>query len=257
MARESFWDVAPTTSAVIPGGMRVTLTGVSPETWPKGSCAEHVIAAAARTSLDNHDKQTSAAADARLVRRLYRDRHTSPIEMASATFQIRAPKFVTIQLLRHRTFHVNEESQRYHKVAREYFSPWVHDEYVRSPHPDNKQSSVPVERQGPALSDALRVAETVMEDAFHAYDKLIDCGLARESARYCLPLGTMSTIVVKCDLHNLTNFLRLRLADDAQYETQLVARAMYHLAKQAFPVVLEEFLSHSPRNVDDASIVYE
>lgn len=236
--------------------MNVSLVGVSPESWPIDSCSEHVIAAAARTSLNRHDKTCSVDADRRLVRRLYLDRHTSPIEMASVTFQVRAPKFVTIQMLRHRTFHVNEESQRYHRIPGDLFRPSSHSSLVRTSHPSNRQQSVFIDTPHDDLDALLAKTERHLDESFSLYRQLMDCGLARECARFCLPLATMSTIIVKTDLHNLIHFLRLRLADDAQYEIQLVARAMFHLTKQAFPTVMSAFENETDASLNDTEFEY-
>lgn len=259
-SRRNFWETEPKTTCLCPGDIQVQLVNVSPESWVEGSCAEHIIAAAARTSFNNFDKTPSMTADKLLIRRLYRDRHTSPLEMASVTFQIRAPKFVTIQLLRHRTFHFNEESQRYHQIDKGYFHPSVDPErFIRVPHKDNKQSSQRDESTAADLKLQFEKIEHILDEVFELYDEAIKMGAAKECARFCLPMATWSTIVVSCDLHNLTHFLKLRLASDAQYEIQLVARAMYHLAKQAFPIVLEAFEEYTltpEMSLDDSDFVY-
>lgn len=258
--RTNFWQTEPKTQAICSGNIEVNLVNVSPESWPEGSCAEHIIAAAARTSLNNFEKVPSATADKRLIKRLYKDRHTSPLEMASVTFQIRAPKFVTIQLLRHRTFHFNEESQRYHQVKEGYFHPSDNvEKFIRVPDKQNKQSSTQDKLKSQELQTKFKTIEDKLDEIFKLYDEAIDLGAARECARFCLPMATWSTIVVSCDLHNLTHFLKLRLASDAQYEIQLVARAMYHLAKQAFPIVLEAFQEYTlteEMSLDDSDFTY-
>ena len=223
-----------------PCGIKVKLVNVSPETYPEGFSREHIIAAAARTSFDNFDREKSYDDDVRLIRRLRKDGHTSPFEMASVMFQIKAPKFVTIQLLRHRTMSFNEESQRYHKVKEEFFKPSCDEEFIRLQDSVNKQSSVKGEVSDELLL-TVREAEEAVEIIFELYNRMIELGMARECARFCLPMATFSTIVINVDLHNLMKFLRLRLADDAQYETRLVAQGMLELARRMFPISLEDF----------------
>jgi thymidylate synthase (FAD) len=242
MERTTIWDQLPERTITCPGGISVTLVSAHPESWPKNSISEHIIAAAARTSFNNFDQISSPEKDTALIRRLYKDQHTSPLEMASVTFQIKAPKFVTIQLLRHRSFKFNEESQRYHQVQEGFFHPSSNPElFIRRQDPKNKQSSLQDETLVDAAKEKVEAIEGKLEEIFELYHELCRMGVARECARFCLPMATWSTIVVQADLHNLTKFLRLRLAPDAQFETRLVAQAMYQLARTIFPVVMGAF----------------
>ena len=61
--------------------------------------SEHLIAQAARTSTDLSTQDTRPDQDTSLLDRLVRDRHTSPFEMASITWHVRAPLFVLTQWL--------------------------------------------------------------------------------------------------------------------------------------------------------------
>ena len=238
-----------------PGGITVQMVQTNPESYPQGQCSEHLIAQAARTSFDRFDDEKKPEDDARLIRRLLKDSHTSPFEMPSVTFQIRAPKFVTIQLLRHRTFSFNESSQRYHKVKDEYFHPSSDPErLVRSPDPNNKQSSV-VSEPNPNLMIKVTEAEEMIDRLFKLYGEMIDLGMARECARFCLPMATFSTIVVQMDLHNMMRFLRLRLDKSAQYEIQVVAGAIFHLAKQVFPITMGAFQEVHKYSFDDSGLI--
>src|SRR5882672_11447942 len=51
--------------------------------------------------------------DAKLIRYLYRNRHTTPFEAVTFTFEVCAPIFVFRQWHRHRTWSYNEVSARY------------------------------------------------------------------------------------------------------------------------------------------------
>ena len=66
-------------------------------------------------------------------------------------------------------------------------------------------------------------------------------GLAKEVARFYLPLSTYTEIYVQFDLNNLMKFLHLRCAPDAQYEIQVYANAMRELSEQFFPTCLGIF----------------
>lgn len=247
MERTTIWDRLPERTITSPGGITVTLVSAHPESWPSDSISEHIIAAAARTSFNNFNQVSSPERDTALIRRLYKDQHTSPLEMASVTFQIRAPKFVTIQLLRHRTFKFNEESQRYHQVKEGFFRPSSNPTlFIRRQDSKNKQSSHQDAALVEAVKEKVSEIEEKLDEIFTLYQELCEIGVARECARFCLPMATWSTIIIQTDLHNLTKFLRLRLAPDAQYETRLVAQSIYQLTRPIFPVVMGSFAESLP-----------
>lgn len=74
-------------------------------------------------------------------------------------------------------------------------------------------------------------------------------------------MATWSSITVQCDLNNLTKFLKLRLEKHAQYEIQLIARAMYMLAGQVFPATMgvfsETMLDSTIMSLDATGFQYE
>jgi len=243
--RRVLWDTLPFTKVDIPGGFSVELVHACPEIYSEGQSPDSIVAAAARTSFNNYKQINDEKSDARLIDYLLRNRHTSPFEMATLTFLIKAPKFVTIQLLRHRTFRFNEESQRYHQITEGFFHPSSDPKhFIRAQHKENKQSSTIDENISAKLVDKFTKIENKLDEIFDLYNEVIDMGAARECARFCLPMSTWSHIVVQCDMNNLTKFLTLRLANDAQYEIRLIAQAMYILAQKVFPIIITSFDRH-------------
>lgn len=242
MAQTTLWQRTAFTRVDLPGGFSVQLVHACPETWPEDKTADYIVAASARASFGKYTMTKTQEDDARLVRRLYVDGHTSPFEMATLTFLIKAPKYVTIQLLRHRTFRFNEVSQRYHQIKEGFFHPSSDPaRFVRVQDSKNKQASNPDPDLADRVLHKIQDIESKLEEIFTLYAELAEMGVARECARFCLPMSTWSHIVVQCDLNNLCKFLKLRLDKHAQYETQLIARAMYYLAEQVFPIVMGVF----------------
>jgi len=192
------------------------------------------IAAAARVSFNPNPPEADTEKDTRLIRRLMRDRHTSPFEMAELKFKITAPIFVARQMVRHRTANWNELSGRYASIPNNYWTPseW------RSQHPSNKQSSEGVVDYVPNTSG---IQKTVEEMSFIEYNQRLEAGVSRELARTCLPLSSMTTWIWKCDLHNIFNFLRLRLDAHAQPEIRLVASSIASLVALWFPASCTAF----------------
>lgn len=77
--------------------------------------------------------------------------------------------------------------------------------------------------------------------ATELYQERLQAGVAKEQARKDLPLSTYTRAYWKCDLHNIFNFLRLRMDSHAQYEIRMYANAMYEIIKQIVPVACEAF----------------
>ena len=222
------------------------LSGLSkflPETHPQGYTPEYLIAKAARLSYGSDNK--SAKADKSLIEYLVRHKHTSPLEMCSITFCIKLPIAMCRQLLRHRTGKFNEFSQRYTEVPEEdnRFKP---DETIfsfRGPCKLSKQASeMNLEPdQIETIRQKMMKIEEKHDEIFTLYKELLDDGLAKEIARFYLPVSTYTEIYVQFDLNNLLKFFQLRCAEDAQYEIRAYAYAMKDLASQFFPIC--------PRNV--------
>jgi thymidylate synthase (FAD) len=179
-------------------------------------------------------------ADKKLLFYLYKNRHTSPFEQCSITFEIKFPIFLMRQFVRHRTYRLNEVSARYTQLPEEYYLP---REWRKQNTQGNLQGSTPF-TDGTDLfqqEHLTNLAKSVYDFAHRAYTTLIDAGVANEQARMVLPVAIYTKIFVNCDLHNLTHFLRLRLDAHAQAEMREVAGAMATIAHQLFPWTMEAF----------------
>ena len=72
---------------------------------------QDLIAYCARVS--NPSNQLNTETGEKLIRYLIKHKHWSPLEMASATFEIETTRDIARQILRHRSFSFQEFSQRY------------------------------------------------------------------------------------------------------------------------------------------------
>lgn len=171
--------------------------------------------------------------DARLIRYLWKNRHTTPFEAVEFQFEVKAPIFVLRQWHRHRTWSYNELSARYRELPEEFYVP--EPEHIGQQSQDNKQ----VRDFDDELADgaAMNAAfiKSASESAFATYRHLIKEGCPRELARSVLPLNTYSHMFAKVDLKNLFHFLDLRLHKHAQYEIQQYADAMLKLIEPVVP----------------------
>lgn len=175
--------------------------------------------------------------DAKLINYLMKNRHTSPFESVSFTFEVKAPIFVFRQWHRHRTWSFNEISARYAELPEEFYVPAV--DKITTQSVNNKQ-----QRTDEQLSQAAWCADMIDKtctDAFSAYRGLIEQGCPRELARGVLPVNTYSKMFASIDLHNLLGFIRLRDHAHAQYEIQVYAQAMLELVRPIVPVSVAAF----------------
>lgn len=173
--------------------------------------------------------------DAKLIHYLMRNRHTSPFEAVTFTFDVKAPIFVFRQWHRHRTWSFNEVSARYSELPEEFYVP----ETVGVQALHNKQMRL---MELNASEDEIRqLIQVQCQESFNTYRRLLDAGTPRELARGVLPMNTYSHMFATVDLHNLFHFLRLRLHEHAQYEIQVYARAMLEQVRSVVPVATAAF----------------
>ena len=188
--------------------------------------------------------------DRQLIRYLLNHSHSSPFEMVEIKFMVQVPMDCWRQWIRHRTANVNEYSTRYTE-ALDFFQITEPTEW-RLQSTNNKQGSSGFLTEWPedcsykdfcATPGAL-LSENELEYHDHAkllYQQRLSLGVAKEQARKDLPLSTYTRAYWKCDLHNIFNFLRLRMDGHAQLEIRSYANAMYEIVKQLCPVACEAF----------------
>ncbi len=186
----------------------------------------------------------SSANDRRLIRYLMNHSHTTPFEMVEIKFMVQVPMDCWRQWIRHRTASVNEYSTRYTK-ALDFFQVTQPTEW-RLQATDNKQGSSGFLEAFIPSAEVDGECLTISEERFHESAKLfyqnkLKAGIAKEQARKDLPLSTYTRAYWKCDLHNIFNFLRLRMDSHAQLEIRSFANSMFEIVKELCPVACEAF----------------
>jgi thymidylate synthase (FAD) len=202
-----------------------------------GLSGDQAIVNAARVSFLGDSRGEER--DKKLLFYLMRHHHTSPFEMVEFKFRVCAPLVVWWQWVRHRTWNFNAQSGRYTQFAEDaFYIPAV----WRRQAADNKQASDGElgNELGASFTDALH---DFYQQGYQLYAKALEAGISREQARLFLPgFSVYYTWVAKVDAHNLMNFLRLRMSDDAQYEIRVYAEAIYnHFFKPLLPWTAEAF----------------
>jgi thymidylate synthase (FAD) len=195
------------------------------------------VVQAARVSYGKGTKKLRQ--DRGLIRYLMRHRHTTPFEMCELKLHVKLPIFVARQWIRHRTANVNEYSARYSVMDNEFYLP--EPQHISLQSSDNKQG------RGDTLTaeQSAEVLDLLKRDAIQAYDGykslMDDHGLARELARMNLPVNFYTQWYWKVDLHNLLNFLSLRIHPHAQYEIRVYGHAIAEFVKDWVPATYEAF----------------
>jgi thymidylate synthase (FAD) len=205
-----------------------------------GVSGDLAIVSAARVSFMGESKGDEK--DKKLLFYLMRHEHNSPFEMVEFKFRLRAPLITYWQWVRHRTFayqSANAQSGRYTEFDEQDF--YVPDAWRRQ-HSSNKQASgddLPIEISHELTKKLL----SHYDEGYRLYEEALAKGVAKEMARLFLPgFSVYYTWVVKVDALNLMNFLRLRMASDAQYEIRVYAEAIYaSFFKPALPWTAEAF----------------
>ena len=176
-----------------------------------------------------YDSQTMRLAerDAKLIKYLAKHKHISPFGHAFASFHIKAPIFVARQLVKHKFLRWNEISRRYVDDEPEFYTPDV----WRGRSADKKQGSEGVVDYG-VLTD-------FYDRCMFEYSEMLEFGVAPEQARMVLPQSTMTEFYWSGSLDAFASMCALRLKDDTQYETRLVAQQIDEVMSGLFPVSWE------------------
>ena len=167
--------------------------------------------------------------DKGLIRYLAKHEHISPFGHAFASFHVKAPIFVARQLVKHKFLRWNEISRRYVDDEPEFYVPDV----WRGRSADKKQGS-----DGSYSADH-HMLDDAMGRVKDLYDQLIYTGCAPEMARMVLPQSTMTEWYWRGSLDAFASMCKLRLKEDTQYESRLVAQQISAKMAELFPVSWE------------------
>jgi len=197
------------------------------------------VANGARVSF-NQAAQELSERDEGLIRFLMRDRHGSPFEHGYFRFIVKAPIFVVREHHRHRAGHsYNEWSGRYSKMQAEFYVP----DNVRTQ--VGKPGAYTFEPVDAETRDAAREEiERQSQEAFAAYERMLELGVAKEVARSVLPLNMYTTYYWSCNPRSLMHFCSLRNSEFAQYEIRRYAQAAERFLERHMPVTHAAFVAN-------------
>lgn len=177
--------------------------------------------------------------DHKLIRFLMREKHASPFEHNLFRFHVKCPIAVGREWMRHRWSSFNEHSLRYSEAIDAFYVPAP--EQVRTQ--TGKPGAYTFEPMEPETAEKVRgVMEAQYRQAWDTYQSMLDQGVAREIARFVLPVGLYTEFYWTVNARALMNFIALRNAEAAMWEIRRYGEAVEAFFATLMPSTHEAFV---------------
>jgi len=199
----------------------VNLIWVTPE-------PEQLIAEIARVSSNNPTNPEYA----KLIKYLITNKHWSPLEMVDMCVEITTSRAIAAQILRHRSFHFQEFSQRYAEVPDDAVIFYE----ARAQDLKNRQNSTDDLEDG-LKEDWKMVQERLWQESKKAYNWAIEQGIAKECARMILPVQTKTKMYMKGTVRDWIHYINLRTANGTQQEHKEIAEKIKAILIKELPTI--------------------
>lgn len=196
----------------------------------EGKGPQEVISYVARVS-NPHNQENYRTASGLLKYCIQHD-HWSIFETASMTLEINTTRGLAAQILRHRSFTFQEFSQRY--ADTKLINQEIPTPDLRRQDTKNRQNSTNDLPPG-VVSDYQRKIEKHFEDSMDLYNNLLDCGVAKECARFVLPLATPTRLYMTGSCRSWVHYINLRSSNGTQKEHMDIAEQCRDVFIQVFP----------------------
>jgi len=197
----------------------------------EGKSLDEIVVGIARLSTSKEGNELFKD-PAKLIRHCAIEQHWSIFQTVNMGFMIECSRAIGRQILRH-AFKPQEFSQRYSVV--ETYEPF---ELMKQAKNNRQSSSEPIED-----FSAQYMAIVKVESAFNAYNKLIDKGVSRETARNVLPECAMSRIYINGTLREFITYLNVRLHKHTEKKHRDVAEEIKRVFIEKCPIISEAFFN--------------
>jgi thymidylate synthase (FAD) len=206
--------------------MNVKLISVTPD-------AEKLMAYCARVSNPNNQNNDNYA---KLLNYCIDHQHWSIFEHGFMTVEINTTRGIAAQILRHRSFTFQEFSQRYADTA--LLAEDIPVFELRRQDTKNRQNSID------DIDDTTKkLWESHIESHFkrskEIYDGMIADGIAKECARFVLPLATPTRLYMSGTTRSWVHYIELRSENGTQKEHMDIANECKEIFVQQFPTISE------------------
>ena len=206
--------------------MSVKLISVTPD-------AEKMMAYVARVSNPNNQENPNYA---KLLGYCIKHNHWSVFEQAFMTLELETTRGVAAQVLRHRSFTYQEFSQRYADSS--LLAETIPLPELRRQDTKNRQNSI--DDIDPFTSQKFEMLmQQHFSQAMDLYQRMLDEGIAKECARFVLPLACPTKIYMTGSVRSWIHYIDLRSANGTQKEHMDLALGAKEIFCQQFPAVAE------------------
>ena len=206
--------------------MSVKLISVTPD-------AEKTMAYVARVSNPNNQENPNYA---KLLGYCIKHNHWSVFEQSFMSLEIETTRGLAAQILRHRSFTYQEFSQRYADSS--LLAEAIPLPELRRQDTKNRQNSI--DDIDPFM---VQKYEMLMQQHFQAgmdlYQKMLADGIAKECARFVLPLATPTRIYMSGSCRSWIHYIALREKSGTQKEHMDIAKECKKIFVEQFPTCAE------------------
>ena len=196
---------------------------------------EEQIAYIARVSNPNNQDNPDYA---KLLAYCIKHQHWSIFEQAFMTLEIETTRGLAAQILRHRSFTFQEFSQRYADTSLMTKGSLIPLPELRRQDLKNRQNST-----DDLDPDKVKMLEKEIAQHFHdaqdLYRYMIDMGVAKECARFVLPLAVPTRLYMSGSVRSWIHYIDLRSNHGTQKEHKVIAEECREIFKEQLPVVSE------------------
>ncbi len=169
----------------------------------------------------------------KLLRYCIKHEHWSVFEQAFMTVQIETNRGIAAQILRHRSFTFQEFSQRYADSSQLGQIPVPE---LRRQDNKNRQNSIHDLPEEITARFKIKIKKQ-FEDSLNLYQEMLESGIAKECARFILPLATPTRIYMSGSCRSWIHYINLRSGYGTQKEHMEIANACKAIFSQQFPIV--------------------
>ena len=206
--------------------MNVKLVTVTPK-------AEETMGYVARVSNPKNQDNPKVAG---LLSYCIKHGHWSVFEQAHMTLEIETTRGLAAQILRHRSFTYQEFSQRYADSSM--LSKVIPIPELRRQDDKNRQNSID-DLDRFVVQDFELKMQRHFVDGMKLYKEMLDAGVAKECARFVLPLATPTKLYMTGSVRSWIHYINLRSAHGTQKEHMQIAENCRTIFNEQFPIVAE------------------
>jgi len=206
--------------------MNVKFVSVTPD-------AEKMMAYIARVSNPANQQNENYSG---LLKYCIKHNHWSVFEQSSMTLEIETTRGLAAQILRHRSFTYQEFSQRY--ADTKLLDDKIPLPKLRKQDTKNRQNSTDDLDEFLVQGFELEM-EIQFRNAMELYNKMLESGVAKECARFVLPLATPTRLYMTGSCRSWIHYINLRSAHGTQKEHMDIAEECRGIFTEQFPAVSE------------------